>query len=104
MIGEKQKWGGRGELLPLKQQRRRWSQQRQRANGAVSPRRRHLMKPSSERGIGHLVVVLDIGDKRLRGEIECSRTPPLLLPGVPLPLIQVAILRTGNELLYRTGV
>src|SRR3954462_9997253 len=46
VIGKKQEWCSRGELLPLKQQGRRWSEQRQRTNGPISPRGRDLMKPS----------------------------------------------------------
>src|SRR5207302_11386585 len=54
--------------------------------------------------VGHLVVVLQIGQKRCRPEIKGRSTTPPLLPRIALPLVKIAPLKGGNQLLRRPPV
>src|SRR6185436_5619873 len=87
------------ELLSLEEQRRSRAEQRQRGEGAIPGGRRDPVQTRTERGVGDLVVILDIRDERVWREIEAGRASRFLLPAVPLPLIQVPVFRAGNELL-----
>ena len=92
MIGEI-KEGRRGrELLPHKQHRRAGREQHERRHRAVAARTRQKVGARARRRVSDLVVILNEGDERRRLHIEAGRAAPLLLPLVPLALIEVAIL------------
>ena len=100
VIGEIQERARRRELLSLEQHRRRRARA---ASSAVSarcaPGLATLVQPLPERRVRHLIVVLEKRDERVRRQIERRRAAALLLPGVPLALIEVAEPRARHELL-----
>src|SRR5438105_3156873 len=99
MVGEIEKRAGGGELLTLKQHRRPRSQQGQRGQRAVYARRRQLVVARAAGRVGDLVVIFQEGDKRRRRQVQRGSAPQLLLPSVPLPLIQVPPFQRGDEFL-----
>src|SRR4051812_44000905 len=46
-------------------------------------------------------MIFDVRDERMQRQIQARRTPPLLLPPVPLALVDIAVLRARDELLDR---
>ena len=104
VVGEEQEGCGRSELLSLKQQWRLGREQQERRQRAVASRAGELMQPRPGGGIRHLVVVLEKMHEPMSRDVEREPTAPLLLPGVPLPLIQVSPFHGGDELLRRATV
>src|SRR6185436_11251781 len=52
----------------------------------------------------HLVVVLEVVDEIPGSQVEPRRAPPLLLPGVALPLVEIAVPGRRDQLLRRAAV
>ena len=62
------------------------------------------METQSQAGIGDLIVILDKVDETCRWDSTGRRAAPLLLPAVVLPLIQIAPLDRGDELLRSAAI
>jgi hypothetical protein len=89
MIRKEEKWTRGGELLPLEQHRRTWSEQKERRHSAIPTGAAQGMAAQSAGRIGDLIMVLDKRHKCCRFEAKGRRPPGLLLPPVPLALIQI---------------
>ena len=90
VVAEVEERARRGELLPLEEHRRARRQQQQRRQRPVAAGVGQPVEPVASRRVGDLVVVLEEDDEA--GGFEAGRRlrPALALPGVPLPLIEVA--------------
>ena len=62
------------------------------------------MAAQAAAGIGDLVVILDEGHERRRLQSKTGRAATLLLPGIPLPLVEVAPLERRDKLLGRAVI
>jgi hypothetical protein len=99
VVGEVQKWRGRGELLTLEEHRCARREEQERRHGAEAAGTGRPMQALAADRVRDLIVVLDEGDEGRGRQIEGGRAAPLPLPLVPLPLVKVAILDGGDELL-----
>ncbi len=104
MIGEEQKWAGRGEFLPLKEHRRAGRQQQERSDRAEFARRAQSMTALAISRVGDLIMVLDERNKSGRRDVESGRAPALALPFVALALVKIAVLHRRNEFLRRSQI
>jgi hypothetical protein len=104
VIREVQERPRRRELLALEEHRRRRSEEQPRRHRAVLRGRRQLVQAPPERRVRHLIVVLEVVHERVREEIDGRRAAPLVLPAVPLALIQVAPPRARDQFLRRAQV
>src|SRR5436189_1923132 len=104
VIGEVEKRRGGRELLSLKKHRRVRAEEKKRREGAVDAGRGDLVQPRACRGIGDLIVILEVADQLLRRRIERRRPAPLFLPGVALALIQESMAGHRHEFLRRAFV
>ena len=77
VIGEIQERRRRGKLLALEEHRRGRPEQQPRRHRAVNRRRGQLVQPLAEGGIGHLIVVLEIGHEGGRRQVERRRAAAL---------------------------
>ena len=101
VIAEVEERRGGAEFLTLKKHRRAWRKQQQRAHGAIHPRVGEHVGAFAARRVRHLIVILQKGHEVPGLKVERRRAAALLLPFVPLALIEVAVLRGGDELLRR---
>src|SRR5262249_4234744 len=99
VIREIEKRFRRTEFLPLKEQRRHRTEQQPGGQRAVPAGSAALMETPAVQGVGDLIVVLEIRDEVLRQKIERRRASRLLLPFVPLSLIEVAEAAARDEFL-----
>src|SRR5207253_2491229 len=75
-------------FLPLKQHRRVGTEKKQRGYRPVLPRRSQLVQPRAGSGIRELIVILNVGHKRGRSEVQRDGASMIALPDVVLPLIE----------------
>src|SRR3569623_1224000 len=102
VICEIEEGRGRGEFLPLKQQRRGRPHQQQRRHRTIAAGAGELMDALAAPGDGDLIMVLDEGNIARVRLIEGRCAPPLVLPLIALPLIALAPLHGGDEFLRPT--
>ncbi len=104
VVGEVEERAGGAELLPLEQHRRARRQQQQRGQRPEAAGARQLVAALAAGGVGDLVVVLEEVDERRRRQVERRGAAALLLPRVPLPLVEKAVLDARDQLLRRAEV
>jgi hypothetical protein len=92
------------ELLPLKEHGRPRPQEHHSGQGFVLAGTGQPMAAQAAAGVGDLVVVLKKGHKRRRLQSKTRRTATLLLPGRPLPLVEVAPLERRDKLLGSAAI
>src|SRR5581483_11540087 len=97
MIGKVEKGSGSGELLSLKEQRSLRLQQQERRHRARSAGARELMDARAGHRIRDLIVILQIADEAIGIEVQRWRAAPLLLPAIPLSLVEKAVQRHRRE-------
>ncbi len=93
-----------GELLTLEQQGRARPEQQDRRQGPVEAGVGQAVEALAPERVGQLVVVLQILDEPPRLQAGRRAAPPLPLPGIDLPLVDVAPLGRRDELLRRAEV
>src|SRR5665213_2822894 len=98
MVGEKQKWRRSAEFLALEEHRDGGRQQQIGGYRPPVSRTCRLEAAQPGAGIGDLVVILQIGHEIGWREVEGRRAARLLLPSVPLALVEEAVLGGGDEL------
>src|SRR5260370_24840351 len=104
MVREIKEGRRRGKFLALKQHRCAGEEQQQSGRSPEDPWAGQLMRAFPAGRIGDLVVILDEVDETRWRQTERRRGAPLVLPFVPLALIEEAILRGRDKLLGAAGV
>src|SRR5207237_4396860 len=99
MIREVEERRRRPELLSLKQHRGLWPEQEERGERAHPSRARLLAETPSSHGIGDLVVVFEKCHEARWDDVERRRATAVVLPAVPLSLVQEAVFRGRHEFL-----
>ena len=62
------------------------------------------MQAQASCGVCHLVVILKKGDERTLWGMKRWHSPALLLPVVPLALVEISVLSCGHQLLRGTQI
>src|SRR6185436_6574549 len=101
MVSEIVKRTGGSEFFSLKEHRRSWAKQEQGRDGSKASRVGNLMQTLPAKGIGDLIVILDVIDEIRRMQIKGGGSPNFLLPLIPLPLVKEAPFQTGDQFLRR---
>src|ERR1043165_2467439 len=96
MVSEIVKRSGRAEFLSLKEHRRSWTEQEQSGNGSKAARVGKLMQALPAKGIGDLIVILDVIDEIPGMQIKRGSSATFLLPLIPLPLVKEAPFQIGR--------
>src|SRR5215471_13742719 len=99
VVGEEIEMVGSPKILPLKQQGSPRTQQQQGCHRAQTAWTGEPLKALAPASIGDLVVILEIGDKLRRSEIQRRGAPPFLLPSGALALKEEAVLQGRDEFL-----
>src|SRR6266850_6240123 len=103
-ISEVKKWTRGGKLLPLKEHRRPRPQEHHGGQGFIPAGTGQPMAAQAAAGVSDLIVILNEGHKRRRLQSKTGRAATLFLPGIPLPLVEVAPLERRDKLLGRAVI
>src|SRR6185437_2354725 len=104
VIGEIEERARRLEFLPLKEQRCLRREEQQRSERAEPARTRLVVNTPAGGAVGELVVVGDEGDEARWRQIECRSAARLMLPPVPLALVEKPVLGRRQQLLRGAAV
>src|SRR5678815_2832119 len=104
VISKEHEARGSGEFLAHEQHRRLRSEQRQCHQRAIAARRGLCMHAIAEKRVADLVVVLQKGDQRPRRHSMSRLAACLLLPRIPLALIEESTAYARDEFLCAPGV